>query len=122
MLKSLGTTEEQFRYNYNLDDPMLIVKKNASGTYAEPGDIADEGDYTNLGMIAFVDLIYIYGDGLTMTKLSPSSWTEFSFGTSLYLDLEVSIGGPHFVYVVYPALDNTKNVDVVVKFVYNVTR
>ena len=122
MLKSLGMTEEQFRYNYNLDDPMLIVKKNASGTYAEPGDIADEGDYTNLGMISLSDLNYIYGYGLTMVKLQPSNWTEFSFGTSLCLDPEVSIGGPHFVYVVYPVFDNTKNVDVVVKFVYNVTR
>jgi hypothetical protein len=121
MLKSLGTNEEQFRYNYNLDDPLLIVKKNVSGTYAEPGDIADEGDYTNLGMISLSDLNYIYGYGLTMMKQYPSNWTEFSFETSLCLDPEVSIGGPHFVYVVYPALDNTKNVDVVVKFVYNVT-
>ena len=122
MLKGLGMTEEQFRYNYNLDDPMIIVKKNSSGTYAEPGDIADEGGYTNLGMVSYGDLNYIYGYGLTLKKLTPSSWTEFSFGTSLFLDSSVSIGGPHFVYVVFPALDNTKNVDVVVKFVYNVTR
>ena len=37
------------------------------------------------------------------------------------LDPDVSIGGPHFMYVVFPAIDNTKYVDVVVKFEYLIT-
>ena len=67
------------------------------------------------------DINSIYGSGLIINKVSPSNWNELLLELDLTLDPEVSIGGPHFVYVVYPALDNTKNVDVVVKFVYNVT-
>ena len=121
MLKSLGTTEEQFCNNYDLGNLLIIVTRNASGAYAEPGDIADEGSYTNLYRVYVSDIYSIYGSGLIINKISPSSWKELLLELDLTLDPEVSIGGPHFVYVVYPAFDNTKNVDVVVKFVYNVT-
>ncbi len=121
MLKSLGTTEEQFCNNYDLGNLLIIVTRNASGAYAEPGDIADEGSYTNLYRVYVSDIYSIYGSGLIINKISPSSWKELLLELDLTLDPEVSVGGPHFVYVVYPAFDNTKNVDVVVKFVYNVT-
>ena len=122
MLNELGMSINQLYENYGMDSPEIFVKKNASGYYVEPGDIADEGSNTNLYRVYVSDINSIYGSGLIINKVSPSNWNELLLELDLTLDPEVSIGGPHFVYVVYPALDNTKNVDVVVKFVYNVTR
>ena len=121
MLNELGMSINQLYENYGMDSPEIFVKKNASGYYVEPGDIADEGSNTNLYRVYVSDINSIYGSGLILNKVSPSNWNELLLELDLTLDPEVSIGGPHFVYVVYPALDNTKNVDVVVKFVYNVT-
>jgi uncharacterized protein YjdB len=121
MLNELGMSINQLYENYGMDSPEIFVKKNASGYYVEPGDIADEGSNTNLYRVYVSDINSIYGSGLIINKVSPSNWNELLLELDLTLDPEVSIGGPHFVYVIYPALDNTKNVDVVVKFVYNVT-
>ena len=121
MLNELGMSINQLYENYGMDSPEIFVKKNTSGYYVEPGDIADEGSNTNLYRVYVSDINSIYGSGLIINKVSPSNWNELLLELDLTLDPEVSIGGPHFVYVVYPALDNTKNVDVVVKFVYNVT-
>ena len=121
MLNELGMSINQLYENYGMDSPEIFVKKNTSGYYVEPGDIADEGSNTNLYRVSVSDINSIYGSGLIINKVSPSNWNELLLELDLTLDPEVSIGGPHFVYVVYPALDNTKNVDVVVKFVYNVT-
>ena len=121
MLNELGMSINQLYENYGMDSPEIFVKKNTSGYYVEPGDIAVEGSNTNLYRVYVSDINSIYGSGLILNKVSPSNWNELLLELDLTLDPEVSIGGPHFVYVIYPALDNTKNVDVVVKFVYNVT-
>ena len=120
LLKTLGLSEEQFRNNYFIDEPSILVKRTTTGAYVEPGDLADEGKNDNLSWLSFGDLSSVYGAGVTLSKYSPANWMEFNMETELTLDPEVSKGGPHFVYVIYIAKDNTKYVDVVVKFVYNV--
>ena len=115
MFNELGMSFEEFQNAYNVDEPILIVKDANNG---EPGDLPDEGKYefsADLG-----ELNNIYSDGLTITKLSPANWKQNTNIVDLKLDPEVEISGPHFVYVVYTAKDNTENVDAVVKFVYNV--
>lgn len=115
MFNELGMTDRDFQINYDIENPVLMVK---DANYSEPGDLPDEGkcDF----YVDIYDLTFVYGMGLTISKLAPSNWEEISMDLALVLDPDVSIGGPHFVYVVYKALDNTKNVDAVIKFVYNV--
>ena len=120
MLKELGMSEQQFMNNYITDDPIFFIKKNSAGANVEPGDLPDTGSNDNLYQLPVGDISAIYGSGVSIYLISPSNWNEFSIDTALILDPEVSKGGPHFVYVVYMAKDNTKHVNVVVKFVYNV--
>ena len=114
VFRELGMTFEQFQSAYNVDEPILFVAENNG----EPGDLPDVGLYkysVDLG-----ELNFIYGEGLILEKISPSNWLEADFECNMILDPSISFGGPHFVYIVYLARDNTKDVDVVVKFVYNV--
>lgn len=120
MLKELGMSLGQFYNNYNLDEPVLFVKKNTAGSFVDPGDLADTGNSDSFYQVSISDLNLVYGYGLTLSKLAPSNWADTDLEISLILDPAVSLGGPHFVYVVFKALDNDKHVDVVVKFVYNV--
>jgi len=116
MFNELGMSFEQFQEAYNVDTPVLIVK---DGLNNEPGDLADEGTYEFSANLA--ELNTIYSDGLTINKLSPANWKQNTNIVDLTIDPNVEItGSEHYVYIVYTAKDNTKNVDAVVKFVYNI--
>ena len=115
MFNELGMSFEEFQTNYNVDEPILIV---ADANNGEPGDLPDEGKYEFSATLE--DLNAIYSDGLTVNKLSPANWKQNTNIVDLTLDPKVEISGPHFVYIVYTAKDNTEHVDAVVKFVYNV--
>ena len=115
MFNELGMTDRDFQINYDIENPVLMVK---DANYSEPGDLPDEGKCEFF--VDIIELTSVYGVGLTVSKRSPSSWEEITIDLALELGPDVPIGGPHFVYIVYKAHDNTKNVDAVIKFVYNV--
>ena len=122
-----GMSFEEFQLNFDVENPLILLATDKDGRLVEPGDLPNEGNFesvmnTRLTTYSIGDLAAFYREGLTISKISPANWKQNSNIVDLILDPTVSIGGPHFVYVVYPVFDNTKNVDVVVKFVYNVTR
>lgn len=114
MFNELGMTYSDFQSNYDIDEPVLMVK---DANHSEPGDLPDEGKCEFFVNLYEIDTIY---EGLVVIKLAPSSWDENALDLTLILSPDVSLGGPHFIYVVYRAKDNTKYVDAVVKFVYRV--
>jgi hypothetical protein len=122
-----GMSFEQFQQNYDVANPVLLLAFDKDGKLVQPGDLKDDDVYVDDKNVAKFDtsisvgdLLTYYGAGLTIDKLSPSNWKQNTNIVDLKLDPAVAISGPHFVYVVYKAFDNTKNVDAVVKFVYNV--
>ena len=116
--ENAGMSFEEFQQNYDVESPVIILVKDKDGKLVQPGDLPDEGKYEFSADVA--DLTNYYSAGLTVKHLSPANWKQNTNIVDLTLDPEVEISGPHFVYVVYKAIDNTENVDAVVKFVYNV--
>ena len=121
-----GMSFEEFQLNYDVENPLILLAIDKDGRLVEPGDLPNEGNFetvmnTRLTTYSIGDLAAFYREGLTINKISPANWKQNSNIVDLTLDPMVSVGGPHFVYVVYPAFDNTMYKHVVVKFVYNVT-
>jgi hypothetical protein len=121
-----GMSFEEFLLNYDVENPLILLTIDKDGRFVEPGDLPDEGVfesmmYTRLTTYSIGDLAAFYREGLTINKISPANWKQNSNIVDLTLDPRVSVGGPHFVYVVYPAFDNAMYNHVVIKFVYNVT-
>ena len=122
---------EDFGAKYDLANPMLVLAKDSK----EPG--AELPAYEDAVLVALGDINTYYsksGTGLTLTSQSPTNWkqstniadlkidntfvaTDYYTGT---LNKNNALDGVHYVYVVYPALDNTKNIDVVFKFSFKV--
>ena len=118
--KGVNMSTQDFLVNYDTYSPSLILTKD----WKEPGSVLPQKD--NAVLVDIGDLITYYsrsGTGLTLTKQSPLNWQSSSLGISLSIDrtfLPLNDNDVHYVYVVYPAKDNTKNIDVIVKFSFKI--
>ncbi len=113
---------EDFGDKYDLSNPKLILAEGSK----EPGAALPAKDKAVLVDPADINTYYsASGSGLTITSQSPSNWKQSTNIVDLKIDntfkeLNKPADGKHYVYVVYPAKDNTKNIDVVVKFSFKV--
>ena len=107
---------EDFGDKYDLANPQLILAKGSK----EPGE--ELPAYEEAVLVSLGDINTYYsksGTGLTLTSQSPTNWKQSTNIADLKIDntfVELNKKDVHYVYVLYPAKDNTKNIDVVFKF------
>lgn len=118
MFNELGMSYEQFLSNYNTRDLQIIVAKK-DGKNVEPGDLPDEGEYDPAATMSYGAINDLYGPGHNTFFATPGNPQQNTNMVSLSLDDEIAVGGPHYVYVLYPSM-NALYPNAVVKFVYNV--
>ena len=118
MFNELGMSYDQFLNNYDTKDVKIIVAKDKEGKTVEPGDLPDEGEFD--ATISYGEINTLYGEGHTPFFESPGNPQQNTNMVSLSLDDEIAVGGPHYVYVLYPS-KSALYPNAVVKFVYNVT-
>ena len=111
---------ESFAANYDLSNPKLILDKRYDNYGKEPGATLPDKDRAVLVSIADINTYYSSsGTGLSLTTSSPTSWQQSVLTVNLKIDktfIPLNDYDTHYVYVLYPAKDNTKNIDVVIKF------
>ena len=126
MFNALGLSYEEFLNKYDTENAQIILSLKDE----DPGDIADEGfiktidgeDVYNLASYGDVAVYYTENNtGLTPYWYSPSNPAQNTNMVNLAIDNEIEAGGPHYVYVLYPANNPSETTPhAVVKFVYNV--
>ncbi len=111
---------EDVGIKYDLANPQLILAKGG----VEPGDelpAFEDAEFVPLGDIStYYSKSYT---GLTLTVQSPSNWQRPFEGADLKIDNtfeELNKKDVHYVYFVFFALDNTKNIHIVIKFSFKV--
>ena len=115
---------DDFCVNYDIANPKLILDKRYDNYGKEPGATLPDKDRAVLVSIADINTYYSSsGTGLSLTTSSPTSWQQSVLTVNLKIDktfIPLNDYETHYVYVLYPAKDNTKNIDVVVKFSFTV--
>ena len=108
---------------YDLANPQLILAKDDKGAGVEPKDLPAKEDAILVGLGDINTYYNKNAAGLAVTSQSPGNWKN---NTNI-VDLTISSDfdplnnyDVHNVYVLYPAKDNTKNIDVVVKFSFKI--
>ena len=119
--KCVDMSYEIFGEKYNLSEPKLVLTKDSK----EPG--AELPKYDEAVLVNPADINTYYsasGTGLAITSQSPANWKQSTNIVDLKIDNTFKALNAdkdvHYVYVVYQAVDNTKNIDVVVKFSFKV--
>ena len=119
--KCVDMSYEIFGEKYNLSEPKLVLTKDSK----EPG--AELPKYEEAVLVDPADINTYYsasGTGLAITSQSPANWKQSTNIVDLKIDNTFKALNAdkdvHYVYVVYKAVDNTKNIDVVVKFSFKV--
>ncbi|MBR3075298.1 MAG: collagen-like protein, partial [Bacteroidales bacterium] len=99
----------------------IILTKDNAGATIEPGAQCPAFDDPKTVVADLADLHTYYCNAIDIAAPSPTTWEQGTNIISLTLNNEVEeLGKTHYVYVLYPARDNTKNIGVVVKFSYTV--
>lgn len=118
----INMSYEDFGDKYDLSNPKLILTKDSK----EPGATLPAKKDAVLVDPADINTYYsASGSGLTITSQSPANWKQSTNIVDLKIDETFKelnapdANGKHYVYVVYLAKDNVKNMDVVVKFSFN---
>lgn len=119
MFNELGMSYAQFLENYDTRNLRIIVAKDKTGKTVEPGDLPDEGEFEPKATMSYGAINDLYGPGHNTFFATPGNPAQNTNMVSLSLDDEIAVGGPHYVYVLYPS-KNPLYPNAVVKFVYNV--
>lgn len=133
VLDVLPMSYADFGAKYKLDEPKIILKKNATTGAGEA--ITGDKDVINCGPTdpaylsrenAVIDAfgnIPAYYTGAAGDKLSPNNWEQSTNIANVKVSNAAPADGKTYrVYVLYEAKDNEKNVDVVLEFVYSIDK
>ena len=115
---------EDFGVKYDLSNPKLILAQDSADPTkgVEPTDLPEK-DKAILVDPGDINTYYSKATGLTLTSQSPSNWKQSTNIVDLKIDNTFEALNDytvHNVYVLYPAKDNTKNIDVIVKFSFTI--
>ena len=112
---------EEFSGKYNLDSPKLILRKGFSVPRA---DLPDKNDAAIVDITEINTYYSRSGTGLELNVQSQTNWNEVPTNwISLQIDNSLSEGYKdvsHYVYVLIPAKDNYKNIDIVFRFYFTI--
>ena len=107
-----------FASKYDIENPKIILVRNGS-TIGQPGAMLPahpaESNNTILEDFRNISTYYpgVYGD-----LLRPTDWTQPGSIDIKLTNQTPADGQKHYIYVVLEALDNTRNIDVVLQFSY----
>ena len=122
-----------FGAKYDLENPKIVLVKNGLNL-EEPGATLPAyptatnntvlEDFNNIvNYYKNVEVAPNYYAGVFGDKLSPTNWEQSTNIVDIKLtDHAVADGVNHYVYVVFEAKNKAQNMDVVLKFVYNVPK
>ena len=112
---SIAMSYEDFTNKYDVDNLKLILTNQGK----VPGSSLPDRDHSML--VDLSEIATYYGSGVSISAQSSSSWNAGPFPLSLEINKAIqSFNKQYYVYVLIPAKDNTKYIDVVLAFSFKV--